>query len=105
MHRVTTREPGDLPASGRSCFGPGDGRGTVLPSERRTSGGGRIGYDRQIGEWPVGGVVEWSRYDLEDAVTGWARVYTDDGMGNYGELPAAYVFTRRLRSAVALRAR
>ena len=37
-----TREPGDLPASGRSCLGPGDGRGTVLPSERRTSGGGRI---------------------------------------------------------------
>jgi len=25
-----TREPGDLPASGRSCFGPGDGRGTEL---------------------------------------------------------------------------
>ena len=46
VYRATTREPGDLPASGRSCFGPGDGRGTVLPSERRTSGGGRIGSCR-----------------------------------------------------------
>ncbi|GEM_PF-5523648 len=29
VHRATTREPGDLPASGRSCPGPGGGRGTV----------------------------------------------------------------------------
>ena len=29
MHQAMTHEPGDLPASGRSCPGPGDGRGTV----------------------------------------------------------------------------
>ena len=32
-----TREPGDLPASGRSCLGPGDGHGpeTFRPSDER----------------------------------------------------------------------
>jgi len=30
MHQVMTREPGDLPAFGRSCPSPGDGCGTVL---------------------------------------------------------------------------
>lgn len=29
VHQAVTREPGDLPALGRSCFGPGDGRSTV----------------------------------------------------------------------------
>ncbi|SEJ88155.1 high-affinity nickel-transport protein [Sphingobium sp. AP50] len=29
MRQASTREPGDLPASGRSCPGPGDGHGTV----------------------------------------------------------------------------
>ncbi len=36
VHRAMTREPGDLPTSGRSRFGPGDGRGTDL-SGRATS--------------------------------------------------------------------
>ena len=29
VYQAMTHEPGDLPASGRSCLGPGDGRGTV----------------------------------------------------------------------------
>ncbi len=30
MHRAVTREPGDLPAHGRSCHGPGGDQGTVF---------------------------------------------------------------------------
>jgi len=30
VHLALNREPGNLPASGRSCLGPGSGRGTVF---------------------------------------------------------------------------
>src|SRR3546814_1811376 len=47
VHQAMTCEPGDLPASGRSCLGPGDGHGTV---SFRLS-------DEPVRLWPHGCVV------------------------------------------------
>jgi hypothetical protein len=43
MHRATTREPGDLPASGRSCLTQGVVEARYLPSSDDVCGGGRMG--------------------------------------------------------------
>jgi outer membrane immunogenic protein len=53
----------------------------------------RGGYDYQIGQFVVGGVVEYSRLELQDAVTAFSIT------------PAAYNFTRKLTDLWAFRAR
>ena len=54
----------------------------------------RAGYDYQFaGNWVVGGVVEYSQLELQDAVTA------------FSVTPAAYNFTRKLTSTFAARAR
>ena len=54
----------------------------------------RAGYDYQFaGNWVVGGVVEYSQLELQDAVTAFSIT------------PAAYNFTRKLTSTFAARAR
>lgn len=53
----------------------------------------RGGYDWQFGSWVVGGVVEYSRLELQDSVTA------------FSVTPAAYAFTRKLDSMFAVRAR
>lgn len=55
--------------------------------------GVRAGYDYQIGSWVVGGVVEYSQLELQDAVTAFSTT------------PAAYNFTRKLTNVWAVRAR
>lgn len=55
--------------------------------------GVRAGYDYQIGSFVVGGVVEYSRVELQDAVTAFSTT------------PAAYNFTRKLTDLFAVRAR
>jgi vitamin B12 transporter len=88
-----------------------DGSGAALGTVRadgvrpdrnkRLNYGFRAGYDRQIGSWLVGALAEWSRYGLTDAVSGYAKVYDAD----FNEVPAAYVFSRKLNATVSLRAR
>ena len=53
----------------------------------------RGGYDYQFGQFVVGGVVEYSRVELQDAVTAFSIT------------PAAYNFTRKLTDLWAVRAR
>ena len=53
----------------------------------------RAGYDFQLGSWVVGGVVEYSDLELQDAVTA------------FSVTPAAYNFTRKLEDLWAIRAR
>jgi opacity protein-like surface antigen len=53
----------------------------------------RAGYDWQTGSWVFGGVADYTYADLSDSVTAFSTT------------PAAYVFTRELKSLVALRAR
>lgn len=53
----------------------------------------RGGYDYQIGSWVIGGVVEYTRLELQDSVTGFSTT------------PAAYNFTRKLTDVLAVRAR
>jgi opacity protein-like surface antigen len=53
----------------------------------------RGGYDYQIGQFVVGGVVEYSQLQLQDAVTAFSTT------------PAAYTFTRKLNDLWAVRAR
>lgn len=53
----------------------------------------RGGYDWQFGSFVVGGVVEYSRLELQDSVTA------------FSVTPAAYNFTRKLDSMFAVRAR
>ena len=56
--------------------------------------GVRAGYDYQFaGNWVVGGVVEYTQLQLQDAVTAFSIT------------PAAYTFTRKLRDTIAIRAR
>lgn len=53
----------------------------------------RGGYDYQIGSFVVGGVIEYSQLELQDAVTAFSTT------------PAAYNFTRKLNDLWAFRAR
>jgi len=53
----------------------------------------RGGYDYQIGQFVVGGVIEYSHLELQDAVTAFSIT------------PAAYNFTRKLNDLWAFRAR
>ena len=53
----------------------------------------RGGYDLEFGSWVVGGLVEYSRLELSDAVTA------------FSVTPAAYNFTRKLTDVIAIRAR
>jgi len=53
----------------------------------------RGGYDYQIGAFVVGGVIEYSQLQLQDAVTAFSTT------------PAAYNFTRKLNDLWAIRAR
>jgi outer membrane immunogenic protein len=53
----------------------------------------RGGYDYQIGNFVVGGVIEYSQLQLQDAVTAFSTT------------PAAYNFTRKLNDLWAFRAR
>jgi opacity protein-like surface antigen len=54
----------------------------------------RAGYDYQFaGNWVVGGVIEYSELQLQDAVTAFSTT------------PAAYNFTRKLTDTLAVRAR
>lgn len=53
----------------------------------------RGGYDYQIGQFVVGGVLEYSQLQLQDAVTAFSTT------------PAAYNFTRKLNDMWAVRAR
>ena len=53
----------------------------------------RGGYDLQFGDWVVGGLVEYSKLELSDAVTAFSTT------------PAAYNFTRKLKDVLAFRAR
>jgi outer membrane immunogenic protein len=56
--------------------------------------GVRIGYDYQLmGQWVIGGLVEYNQLELQDTVTAFSIT------------PAAYAFTRKLTSTVAVRAR
>ena len=56
--------------------------------------GVRLGYDYQfMGNWVVGGVVEYQQLELQDAVTAFSIT------------PASYNFTRKLTSTFAVRAR
>lgn len=55
--------------------------------------GVRVGYDRQVGNWVVGGLAEYSVVDLNDSVSA------------YSTTPASYTMTRELNSTFALRAR
>ena len=53
----------------------------------------RGGYDVQFGSFVLGGVIEYSRLELQDSVTA------------FSVTPAAYTFTRKLDSMFAIRAR
>lgn len=53
----------------------------------------RLGYDRQFGSWVVGGVVELTQLELQDAITAFSTT------------PASYNFTRKLTDVFAVRAR
>lgn len=53
----------------------------------------RGGYDYQIGQFVVGGLVEYSQLQLQDSVTAFSTT------------PAAYTFTRKLNDMWAVRAR
>lgn len=53
----------------------------------------RGGYDLQFGSWVVGGVLEYSRLELQDAVTA------------FSVTPASYNFTRKLTDMIQVRAR
>lgn len=53
----------------------------------------RGGWDLQFGQWVVGGLVEYSRLELQDSVTAFSIT------------PAAYTFTRKLTDTLAVRAR
>lgn len=55
--------------------------------------GVRAGWDMQFGDWVVGGVVDYSRLELQDSVTGFSTT------------PAAYTFTRKIDDLFAVRAR
>jgi opacity protein-like surface antigen len=55
--------------------------------------GVRLGYDMQFGSWVVGGLVEYSRAELQDTVTAFSTT------------PAAYSFSRKLTDVLAVRAR
>ena len=90
-------------AAAVNAFSPGFCGGSFLTN---AAGGGcrkddtsdveislRGGYDRQFGSWVVGGVVEYTRLELQDSVTA------------FSVTPAAYTFTRKLDSLFAVRAR
>lgn len=53
----------------------------------------RAGYDFQFGSFVVGGLVEYSRLELQDSVTAFTTT------------PASYAFTRKLTDTLAVRAR
>lgn len=55
--------------------------------------GVRLGYDYQMGSFVVGGLVEYTQLELQDAVTAFSTT------------PAAYNFTRKLNNVFAVRAR
>lgn len=55
--------------------------------------GGRVGYDRQIGRFVIGGLLDLSRTDVIDTVTAFSTT------------PAFYSFTRELNYVVGLRGR
>lgn len=89
--------------AGADAFSPGFCPG---PFNTNAAGGGcrgddktdleisvRGGYDYQIGQFVVGGLVEYSQLELSDAVTAFSTT------------PAAYNFTRKLTNLWAVRAR
>lgn len=89
-------------AAGANAFSPGfcDGRATSpSPADRcRKDKGGvefgaRAGYDMQMGSIVIGGLVEASRTDVQDAVTA------------YSTTPAFYTMDRTLKGVGAVRAR
>ncbi|WP_160296905.1 TonB-dependent receptor domain-containing protein [Sphingomonas sp. ERG5] len=92
-----------------------DGRGIALGAaasggiradrSRRASYGVRGGYDRQIGDWVIGAVGEWSRYDLTDSVSAYGVLKDEQGDFRDSLPPASYTFTRHLNSIASLRAR
>ena len=70
------------------------GGGCKSDDDTDTELGIRVGYDYQLmGEWVIGGVVEYSQLQLQDGVTAFSIT------------PAAYNFTRKLRDTFAVRAR
>jgi outer membrane immunogenic protein len=91
-------------AAGANAFSPGFCGGSF---NTNAAGGGcrkddtddvelsiRAGYDWQFASnWVVGGVIEYSEVQLQDAVTAFSTT------------PAAYNFTRKLTDTLAIRAR
>ena len=91
-------------AAGVDAFSPGfcggtfklnnAGGGCNKDDDTDTEFGVRVGYDYQfMGNWVVGGLVEYSQLQLQDGVTAFSTT------------PAAYNFTRKLRDTFAVRAR
>lgn len=79
-----------------SCDGQARGGSAAAGCSSDDTGveaGARLGYDFQFGNFVVGAVGEWSATDAEDSVT------------SFSTTPASYVFTRKLESVAALRAR
>jgi outer membrane immunogenic protein len=82
-------------AAGANAFSPGFCGGSVGNSPTRPSGGcssedralefsGRIGFDRQMGNFVLGGVVEVGTSDYSSSVTGFTTT------------PASYTFNREI---------
>lgn len=89
-------------STGADAFSPGSCGGAAKSSLKSdgcdedasgVEGGGRIGYDYQIGDFVVGVVGEYSGLDAEDSVT------------SYSTTPAYYVFERNVNNLAAVRAR
>lgn len=90
-------------AAGANAFSPGFCGGTYITNA--ATGGcrkdddtdvelsARIGYDYQMGSFVVGGLVEYTQVQLNDAVTAFSTT------------PAGYAFNRKLNDLWAVRAR
>lgn len=90
-------------AAGADAFTPGFCGGaaiTALPADgcvgdnKRLEGGAHLGYDYQVGDgFLVGVVADYNRTSLRDSVS------------SFSSTPARYTMTRELRDAASLRAR
>lgn len=96
--------------------GPNRPDGVRRDRNRETSYGFRFGYDRQIGNWLVGAVAEWTHHGLTDSVTGYgSTTFVDPNVINattleevaaaYSNVANSYSFTRALNSTAAIRVR
>lgn len=88
--------------TGANAFSPGfcTGRATTATPAAGCRGdrdgaeyGARIGYDRRMGDWVVGGLIEGSKSNAKDAVSG------------YSTTPASYSIQREIDYSITARAR